>query len=139
MNRRLIVIGLTGFVALATATGVFAARSLATAPPIQGSPLKVVLSADTVTGGGNPAPASTCAQTNFFKRGQLVVFRVWGVNVAAGGTAITDADVKYARVKIPGIKAIPLQYAAEPPNSAHQHSYWHAVWIPGKKYPLGVV
>jgi hypothetical protein len=139
VKKHLIQLGLGLILAVGTVTAVFATNRLTTAPPVQGNKLAVVVSADTVTGGGNPAPANTCAQTNYFKRGQLIVFRMWGVNVKSGGKALTGANVVSAVVKIPGEKAIPMAYGAHPPGSAHQVSYWDGTFMVPATYPLGVV
>ena len=80
-------------------------------PPIQGlGPLSVYLNVDTVVGhgpAGTPVPAVGCAMTNEFLMGQMVVFRMSGVNVAAGGTPLTPKNVISANVVIPGV-ATPL-------------------------------
>ena len=131
---------LGAIVAICIVTSVAASAS-PSAPPVQGNKLAVVVSADTVTGGGTPAPAATCAQTNFFKRGQLVVFRAWGVNVKSGGYALTSKNVLSAIVKIPGQKSIVLNWVQEPRGAppSKQVSYWEAPWSVPSVYPLGVV
>jgi hypothetical protein len=122
-------------------TAVPASAAPSKAPPVQGNKLALVISADTVTGGGTPAPPATCAQTNFFKRGQLVVFRSWGIDVKSGGYALTPKNVKSAVVNIPGQKQTALKWVSEPYNAppSQQVSYWEAVWVIPKVYPLGVV
>lgn len=139
MRRVLLILSVVALVAAATVTGAFAAKQMVTAPPVQGSKLSVVISADTVTGGGNPAPTNTCAQTNFFRRGQLVVFRMWGVNVKRDGIALTAKNVLSALVIIPGQKPVVLAYGAHPPGAVHPVSYWDASWLVPKTYTLGVV
>lgn len=132
---------LGAIVASCAVTAVPASAAPSPAPPVQGNKLDLVIGADTVTGGGTPAPPATCAQTNFFKRGQLVVFRSWGVDVKSGGYALTPKNVKSAVVNIPGEKPTALKWVSEPYNAppSQQISYWEATWLIPKAYPLGVV
>ena len=132
---------LGAIVASCVVTAVPASAAGSAAPPVQGNKLALVISADTVTGGGTPAPSATCAQTNFFKRGQLVVFRAWGVDVKSGGYALTPKNVAFAVVNIPGQKQTTLNWVSEPYNAppSQQISYWEATWLVPKAYPLGVV
>ena len=106
------------------------------APPAQGNGThKVFMYVDTIVGAGsNPAPAAGCAMTNLFQPGQVVVFRMYGVNVAAGGVNLTPATVVNAYVKVPGLKGIPLQY-----GNHGTTSYWTAPWTIAANYPLGIV
>ncbi|MGO9964474.1 MAG: hypothetical protein ACLPUG_13750 [Acidimicrobiales bacterium] len=111
------------------------------APPVQGvGPHKVFFSVDTVQGGGGtvklPADAA-CSMTNLFQRGDVVVFRMYGVHVSTGGNDLTNVTVKNAFVNVPGLPAIPLVYSTHPTKPAM--SYWTAAWPVGKTYPLGVV
>jgi hypothetical protein len=104
-------------------------------PPAQGTGVhKVFLYVDTITGGGSPTPAAGCAQTNLFQPGQVVVFRMDGVNAAAGGIDLTPATVLNAYVKVPGLTRIPLVYGTH-----GKASYWTAAWTVGKTYPMGIV
>ncbi len=108
--------------------------TLVKAPPIQNRHKKqIFVYFDTVTGGVYK-PEGDCQMTNIFQQGQLVVFRMWGVDVAAGGTPLTDANVKTAFVTVPGMKSIALQYAKHPTGTA----YWTAPWST-TNYPLGIV
>jgi hypothetical protein len=117
------------------ASGSSTSTTLVKAPPIQNRHRKqIFVYFDTVTGGGSPKPAAACAITNIFQQGQLVVFRMWGVDVAAGGTPLTDANVKTAFVTIPGIPKIQLTYGKHPSGVA----FWSAPWSTAN-YPLGVV
>jgi hypothetical protein len=145
--------------AVATVTGVVFASSFAASlpPPIQGAkPLAVVLSSDTVTGGGTPTVAVTCAQTNYFKVGQIIVFRMWGTDVKSGGYPLTPANVlaptttklaSGANVIIPNPAApktpftLPMSYVQEPYNApaSKQTSYWEAHWTVTTGYPVGVI
>ena len=108
-------------------------------PPIQGvGPLSVYLNVDTVVGGGGPAavkPAVGCAMTNEFLVGQTVVFRMSGVNVAAGGTPLTPANVISANVVIPGVAApLPMNY-----GNHGTVAFWTVGWSTVGYPTLGVV
>jgi hypothetical protein len=96
------------------------------APPVQGGGGTVKLAAD-----------AACSMTNLFQRGDVVVFRMYGVHVTTGGNDLSNVSVKNAYVKVPGLKAIPLVYGTHPTKPAV--SYWTAAWPVGKTYPLGVV
>lgn len=137
--------GLTAMVATITPGSAIASTRTAAAtatttttlgPPAQGAGThKVFLYVDTVTGAGsNPKPAAGCAQTNLFQRGQVVVFRMTGVNAAAGGVDLTSANVVNAYVKVPGLPRLPLAYGTH--GTA---SYWTAAWTISATYPLGIV
>lgn len=104
-------------------------------PPVQGAKKNIVLSVDTVQGsGGTPKAAVGCSQTNLFRQGQVVVFRMWGINVKAGGVALTDKNVKSATVNIPGTDPIPMVYGTH-----STVSFWTAPWKTSTSTPIGVV
>jgi hypothetical protein len=134
MKSMLLKVGIGLMIAATSVTSVAASS----ADPVQGNKLAVVINADTVTGGGSPTPAAPCAQTNLFRQGQIVVFRMWGVNVKLDGVALTDKNVISAVVKIPGRKQpLPFKYGLHG-TAPNQVSFWTAVF-PTAKYPLGVV
>jgi hypothetical protein len=139
--------GLATMGAFVTATGASADSTTTTtspaptttttlAPPAQGvGPHHLFLYVDTVTGGAsNPKPAGDCVQTNTFLRGQQVVFRMYGINIADHGANLTSANVASAFVRIPGLAKIPLKF-----GNHGTTSYWTAAWTVGQHYPLGVV
>jgi hypothetical protein len=134
--------GLSGLGALAvpaaqasTAHSAAATTTTTLAPPVQGAGKHwVFLYVDTVTGGGTPTPAAGCAQTNYFLRGQVVVFRMDGVNVVAGGVALTSANTQSAVVKIPGVAPLSMTY-----GSHGKASFWTVPWTVPATYPLGIV
>jgi hypothetical protein len=100
----------------------------------------VFFSVDTVQGAGGSvklAADAACSMTNLFQRGEVVVFRMWGVHVTSGGNDLTNVTVKDAYVNVPGLPAIPLVYSTHPTKPAV--SYWTAAWPVAKTYPLGVV
>jgi hypothetical protein len=110
-------------------------------PPVQGAQVHhVVFYVDTVQGGGGtvklPADAA-CSMTNLFQRGDVVVFRMYGVHVSSGGNDLTSATVKKAYVTVPGLKPFPMYYTNHPTKPVV--AYWTAAWPVAKNYPLGVV
>jgi hypothetical protein len=106
-----------------------------TAKPIQGAGKhNVVIYVDTVTGGGTPKPLADCLEENQFVQGQLVVFRMWADDSAAGGLALTDRNTEAAYVTIPGQGKLPLKYASDRGSPG----YWEVPWST-KGYPLGTV
>ena len=111
------------------------------APPVQGNgPHAVFFSVDTVQGAGGSvklAADAACSMTNLFQRGDVVVFRMWGVHVATGGNDLTNVSVKKAYVDVPGLPAIPMAYSTHPTKPAV--SYWTAAWPVAKGYPIWVV
>lgn len=123
----------------ATATTTTTTTTLA--PPVQGNgPHHVFFNVDTVQGAGGTvklAADAACSMTNLFQRGDVVVFRMYGVHVTSGGNDLTNVTVKSAFVKVPGLKAIPLVYSTHPTKPAV--SYWTAAWPVAQSYPLGVV
>ena len=98
----------------------------------------VFLYVDTVNGtrpsGAKPRPVG-CTQTNYFARGEQVVFRSWG-SEAAKGDILSSENVKYAYVKIPGQPNLKLNWGAHgaPTNRVW---FWSNAWIVPKNYPLG--
>jgi hypothetical protein len=108
-------------------------------PPIQGlGPLSVYLNVDTVVGSRaapGVTPAVGCAMTSQFLIGQMVVFRMSGVNVAAGGTPLTPKNVISANVVIPGVTApVPMAY-----GNHGTVAFWTAGWSTVGYPTLGVV
>jgi hypothetical protein len=100
----------------------------------------VYLYADTVNGtapaGTKPRPIG-CTQTNYFARGERVVFRVWGSEAATGDILSTE-NVKYAYVKIAGQPNLKLNWGGHG-TAPNRVWFWSAAWIIPKSYPLGSV
>jgi hypothetical protein len=100
----------------------------------------VFLYVDTVNGtrpvGAKPR-STGCTQTNYFARGEQVVFRSWGSEAATGDILSTE-NVKYAYVKIPGLPNLKLNWGAHgtEPNRVW---FWSNAFIVPKNYPLGTV
>lgn len=112
-----------------------AATTTTLSPPAQGTGNhKVFMYVDTVTGGGSPKPSAGCAQTNLFQRGQVVVFRMYGINAAAGGVDLTSSNVAFAYVQVPGQASVKMAF-----GNHGTTSYWTAAWTVPASYPLGEV
>ncbi len=152
--RTRIAVGLVAVVALgATATAIATAgastgrasagtttTTTTLAPPVQGNGQHhVFFSVDTVQGAGGTvklAADAACSMTNLFQRGDVVVFRMYGLHVTTGAN-LTNVTVKSAFVKVPGLPAMPMYYSNHPTKPVV--AYWTAAWPVGKTYPLGVV
>jgi hypothetical protein len=100
----------------------------------------VSLYVDTVNGTqpvGAPKRAVGCSQTNVYKRGEQVVVRVWGFDLAAATTLSTD-NVDTATYTIAGQPAAPLNYGAHGAVGSKVF-FWSAPWIVPAAFPLGDV
>jgi hypothetical protein len=86
---------------------------------------------------GRAAP-QRCTQTNFFARGERAVWHISAIN-AHKGTIVTNEDVKYAYLKIPGMKNIGVTYTPHGRDPATAPWTWTARWDIPLDYPLGVV
>jgi len=128
----------------ALAAGTFAApAALADDPPATPFPGKTAdafIYVDTVNGsrpkGAAPRPIG-CTQINYFKRGEQLVFRVWGTETATGDP-LSTANVKYAYVKVPGLPNMKLNWG---PHGAASNRvwFWTAAWDIPADYSLGTV
>lgn len=100
--------------------------------------LDMSIYADTVNGtrpvGAAPRQVG-CSQTNVFKRGEQVVFRVWGQNLATGDVLSTD-NVKDAHVSISGQPDVALNWGGHGSGAAKVW-FWSAPWTPPADFPLG--
>lgn len=108
--------------------------------PFPGSQADAFLYVDLVNSPRPPANkprAKSCTQLSSFKRGERVVFRVWGVE-SETGDALTTENVKYAYVKIPGQDNIKLNFGPHGSGTGRA-SFWTAGWSVPLDYPLGVV
>jgi hypothetical protein len=134
---------LTPLLGAAVVAGALAAPSLAGAPgqavdPYPAKQVEVGLYVDTVTSSRTtPRPSRVCTQTNFFPQGSRVVFRMWAVDTATG-KSLTNADVKYAYIKIPGQPNAPLNWSAHG-TAPNQVQFWSYPWPIPTTYPLGLV
>lgn len=71
--------------------------------------------------------------TNFFPREGTVVFRMF-VGANKTGRSMTDKDLKYAKVLIPGQPDVKMKYTVASPQWP-----WAAAWTVPADYPLGIV
>ena len=133
MRRMLLTLG------AAVALSAIAAPALAqsTADPVK---YPVFLYVDTVNGtrpvGAKPRPTG-CTQTNYFARGEQVVFRVWGSEAATGDILSTE-NVKYAYAKVPGLPNLKLNWGGHG-TAPNRVWFWSNAFIVPKDYPLGSV
>jgi hypothetical protein len=141
MKRLLValVVSLAGAALTASAT----AQTPPTPNPFPGAKHQVFLYVDTVQNSRpkNPAvkPTIGCTQTNYFRRGQGVVFRAWGVETKTGDT-LTLENVRYFYVKIPGQSNLKLSFGAHGSGPAETRPwFWTVNWDVPADYPLGVV
>lgn len=127
MRRLLLVLG------AAVVVGAMAVPALAQVPKVN-----VFLYVDTVNGtrpvGAKPRPIG-CTQTSVFKRGEQVVFRIWGTEAESGAVLSTE-NVKYAYVKIAGAPNLKLNWG---PHGASTNRvwFWTTPWVIPADYPLG--
>ena len=98
----------------------------------------VFMYADTVTASSGLKPERVCMQTNFFKRGQRVVFRVWALDRATG-LPLTAKDVKYMYAKIPGLPNQRLKFGKHGRDEKTAPWFWSLGWTIPADYPLGAV
>ncbi|HSG13253.1 MAG TPA: hypothetical protein VLA22_05230 [Gaiellaceae bacterium] len=129
MRRLLVAIGAVAVL------GAMAMPALAQAP----QRLNVFLYVDTVNG-SRPAPGTKprpvgCSQSNNWRRGEQVVFRIWG-SVADTGAILNTENVKYAYVSVPGQPNMKLNWG---PHGARDNRvwFWTSAWIVPADYPLG--
>jgi len=98
----------------------------------------VALYVDTVNGTqpvGAPKRPVGCTQTNVYKRGEQLVLRIWGFDLAAGEVLSTD-NVDTATYSIPGQPAAVLNYGAHGATGAKVW-FWSSPWIVPAAFPLG--
>lgn len=107
-----------------------------TATAITGSP-DVSLYVDTVNGtrpaGAAPRPIG-CTQTNVFKRGEQLVVRAWGADLATGAILSTE-NITTATATMTGQPAVTLNWGAH--GGAAKVYYWTGAWNIPTDYPLG--
>ena len=133
MKRLLVVaVVLAGTAALVT-------PALAQAPPVEtlfpAPKSAIFLAADTVTASGNALGAGVRA--NYFARGASVVFRAFAGDTKTG-RVLTDKDVKFFYVTIPGQPNLKLAFSKQG-TAASAAWLWTATWTVPADYPLGLV
>jgi hypothetical protein len=106
----------------------------------QAASTDVGLYADTVNGtrpaGTTPRPVG-CTQTNVFKRGEQLVVRTWGFDLATGGV-LSNENVQEAHFSVAGISDITLNWGAHGATGAKVY-FWTNQWQIPTTYPLGDV
>jgi hypothetical protein len=93
---------------------------------------------DTVNGTrpSGAAPRSVgCTQTNVFKRGEQVVVRTWGTELATDDL-LTNENVKEAHFSLPGQPDVVLNWGAHG-AAGNQVFFWANAWIVPASFPLG--
>ncbi len=85
---------------------------------------------------GKAAPAP-CAQTNFFARGERVVWHIAAVD-GKKGSVILPEDVQSSKLKIPGTSDIDITFVKHG-KTPESPMTWNAAWDVPPDYPLGVV
>ena len=98
----------------------------------------VALYVDTVNGTqpvGAPKRPVGCTQTNVYKRGEQVVLRIWGFDLAAATVLSTD-NVDTATYAIPGQALGTLNYGGHGATGAKVW-FWSSPWIVPVGFPLG--
>ena len=84
------------------------------------------------------AAPTRCTQTNFFARGERAVWHISAVN-ARSGQIITNKDVKYVYLIVPGMKNIPVTFTPHGKDPVTAPWTWTARWDIPLDYALGVV
>jgi len=140
MKRLLAVLTLAIGTAMLTSSAL--AQNPPTPNPFPGAKHQVFLYVDTVQNSHPKNPAVTptvgCSQTNFFRRGQGVVFRSWGVETKTG-LALTPDNVRYFYATIPGVATpLKLNFGAHGAGS-NAPWFWTVNWDIPNDYPLGIV
>ena len=103
--------------------------------PFPSAKVDVFVHADTVT-----APTSALGPgvlTSSFARGATVAFRMFAGDVKTG-KVLTDRDVRYAYLKIPGQPNVKLAFGKQG-TDARAPWFWTATWTVPADYALGVV
>ncbi|SRR6266508_1868971 len=131
---------LTFAIGAATVMGSFAALAAPAVAqdPYPGAKVAIPVYADTVSSSrGDVRLSRVCTQTNFFPRKARVVFRSWALD-SKTGKPLTQLEIKYAYVKIPGQPNLKLNWGAHG-TAPNRVSFWSAAWAIPADYPLGVV
>lgn len=107
-------------------------------PAPSGAKLNVALYVDTVNGtrpsGAAPRPIG-CTQTNVYKRGEQVVVRTWGYELATGAVLSID-NVAEAHFSVPGLPNVLLNWGSHG-ATGNKVWFWTNAFILPATYPLG--
>lgn len=148
-SRRLVVAALVGLGSLAIAIPVGEAQTppAPTEPPNGnlvwpdgGTKRAVFLYVDTVTApGGKINPLKSCVRSSQFRRGEKITFRVSAFD-AKTLKPLTDKQVKYMYVKIPGLpNQGPFTYGKHGADINTAPWFWTLGWVIPDDYPLGTM
>jgi len=100
--------------------------------------LDLSLYVDTVNG-TRPAAAAPrpvgCTQTNVYKRGEQLVVRAWGVDMATGDVLSAD-NIDTASATLAGLPTLPLNWGSHGATGGKVW-FWTNAWQIPKDYPLG--
>ena len=121
-----------------TAPAAFAPAAPAGAGGSGVGPLYASLYVDTVNGTrpvGAAPRAIGCSQTNVYKRGEQVVVRTWGTDLATTNVLSSD-NVSSAHYSMAGVPDVTLNYGAHGP-AGNQIFFWSGAFILPADYPLG--
>ena len=102
------------------------------------STLSFGLYADAVNGSASPGVAPRpigCTQTNVFKRGERVVVRSWGFDLASGAVLTMD-NVVDSHFTVAGQPNVIMAFGAHGAVGAKVW-FWSGFWIIPTNYPLG--
>jgi len=103
-----------------------------------GTALAASLYVDTVAGSGPVGVGKRpvgCSQSNVYKRGEQVVVRSWGTDLASTDVLSSD-NVSSAHVSIAGVPDVTLNWGAHG-TAGSQVFFWSAPWVVPATYPLG--
>ena len=104
------------------------------------STVSLGINADAVNG-TRPAAAAPrpigCTQTNVFRRGEQLVVRAWGFDLASGDLLTVD-NVDTASFSVPGQPAVTLNWGTHGATGQKVY-FWANAWNIPADYPLGDV
>jgi len=130
---------LTFLLGCVIAAAAFAGPALADdSAPYPANKVDVMVYGDTTSAGGGVVKfAKSCWVRNTFPQNGRIVFRMWAVDVAKGAP-ITDVDVKYVYVKIPGQPNLKMNFGKHG-KLADSPYFWTIGWAVPADYPLGTL
>lgn len=102
--------------------------------PPKGGKFDIAFQVRIITGRG----VRVCAVTNQIARGERVVWHIGAIN-ARTGRYVMPANLKYAYVKVPGVKNIKITFVPHGRDPVTAPWTWTARWDVPSDYPLGAV
>lgn len=137
MKRFAVLLG-SAIAALAFALPALAADAPAPVGPYSTQKVDLMLYVDTITSTrGDIVQKRGCAIQSNFTRGNRAVWRMWIVDTATG-KPLTDQEIKYAYVKVPGSPNLAFNYGKHGKLDISPW-FWSAVFAVPTDYPLGTV